>query len=73
MYNVILSRAIFPVLDTLNRTQISKTLQFLERSQWWPAERLFELQETKLLKMLSWTRQNSTFYKEHWETAPEER
>lgn len=73
MYNVILSRAIFPVLDTLNRTQISKVLKFLEESQWWPVERLFELQETKLLKILSWTRPNSTFYKEHWKTAPEER
>jgi len=73
MYNVILRQAILPVLDTFNRTQISKALKFLEQSQWWSEEHLLELQKTKLLKILSWTRQNSSFYNEHWKAGGEER
>lgn len=66
-------RALFPLLDRLNRTRVSRVHRFLDRSQWLPRQRLQELQRDKLREMVAWTRQASVFYRRHWETAGEER
>lgn len=70
MYPTFLRRVLFPALDVLNRTDIARTLEFLERSQWWGAAELGGLQQAKLDAMLAWTRDRSPFYRRHWDEAP---
>jgi phenylacetate-CoA ligase len=61
------------VVDLLNGTRVGRVLHFLERSQWWPEERLVALQRRKLGAVLSWTASRSAFYRDFWNTAPDER
>ena len=43
-YDRLLRRAIFPMLDGLNRTRIGEVLAFLEQSQWRSYDELAALQ-----------------------------
>ncbi|MEM6796537.1 MAG: hypothetical protein AAF725_21375 [Acidobacteriota bacterium] len=71
-YPLLFRHAIFPALDVFNRTRVSKIHRFLERSQWFPRERLEALQREKLEDILKFTRARSDFYRAHWQGAPED-
>ncbi|MEM1177565.1 MAG: hypothetical protein AAGM22_04420 [Acidobacteriota bacterium] len=73
LYPLVFRHALFPTLDVANRTQIAKTLRFLEKSQYFPRERIEALQREKLDAMLDFTRRNSEFYRDHWRGADEDR
>lgn len=73
MYPQIFKKAILPTLDRFNQTRIASVLNFLEESQWWPEQKLRDLQESKLNKLLDLTKAESSFYQEYWKEAPEER
>ena len=73
MYERIFQRAIFPVLDRLNRTEISKVLAFLGETESYSTRDLRALQDRKLQALLAWTRDNSDFYRKFWATAGQER
>jgi phenylacetate-CoA ligase len=73
MYPQALRHVIFPVLDRVNHTRITETLGFLEKSQWYSAEQLAELQQNKLRGILAWVRESSPFYRNFWETCPDDR
>lgn len=73
MYKGIFQRAVFPILDRLNQTEISKVLAFLEESESYSASELRGLQDRKLSALLAWTSKNSEFYRDFWSRAGEER
>ncbi len=73
MYEKIFQRAVFPLLDRLNRTEISKVLAFLGETESYSASDLRGLQDRKLSAILSWTRDHSDFYRDFWSTADQER
>lgn len=73
LYPRVFRNVLFPVLDVFNGTEVTRVLSFLERSQWLPRESLLELQTTKLRAALGWTREHSSFYREFWQGAPDER
>ena len=73
MYEQIFQRAVFPALDRLNGTEISKVLSFLGDTESYSAAELRALQDQKLSQILSWTRQHSEFYRDFWEKSGEDR
>ena len=73
MYPTLLRHALFPALDVLNRTEIARTLAFLERSQWSSAADLAALQDAKLDAILAWAGTEAPFYREHWRRASADR
>jgi phenylacetate-CoA ligase len=70
MYPTLLSRVIFPGLDLFNRTQIAKSLRFLEEAEHFSLDQLRELQNRKLDDILGYAGANSTFYRDLWDEAP---
>lgn len=72
-YPFVFRRAVFPVLDRLNGTDVAGVLAVLERSQWLPREELEAMQRRKLRDILDWTRRESVFYRSLWDSAPEAR
>jgi phenylacetate-CoA ligase len=72
-YPFLFRHAILPTLDRVNGTRVSQTHRFLEESQWFPRERLFALQMEKLEKILEFTQKNSSFYRQHWQSATDDR
>lgn len=72
-YSALFRSVIFPALDLLNRTDVVRRHRFLEQSQWFPAERLRQMQTRKLEEILTWTRGRSDLYGSLWSSAPEQR
>ena len=73
MYEKIFQRAVFPVLDRLNRTEISKVLAFLGETESYSESELRGLQDRKLSEILNWTREHSGFYRDFWASAGQDR
>ena len=73
MYEKIFQRAVFPVLDRLNRTEISRVLAHLGETESYSSVDLRALQDRKLQEILSWTRDHSDFYRQFWAIAGPER
>ncbi len=73
MYEKIFQRAVFPVLDRLNRTEISKVLAFLGETESCSESELRGLQDRKLSEILNWTREHSGFYRDFWAGAGQDR
>ncbi len=73
IYPFLFRHVVFPSLDRVNGTRVSRVHRFLEKSQWLPLDRLRELQAGKLRSTLDWAAANSGFYRDFWRDAPEER
>lgn len=71
LYPALYRQLILPTLDVPNRTRVAQLHRFLEKSQWWTEERLVELQRRKLDEILSFARDVSPFYRDHWRSAAE--
>jgi len=66
---------IFPLIDITNRSSVLRHLDLYEKSQWWSPEKLKELQERKLRRMVSHAWNNVPYYRRIFKTAdikPEE-
>jgi phenylacetate-CoA ligase len=73
IYPTLFRRAVFPLLDRLNGTDVAGVLAGLERSQWLPREELEVQQRRKLRDMIEWTRRESSFYRTLWDAASDVR
>jgi phenylacetate-CoA ligase len=61
-----------PALDVLNGTRVASIYADLLESQWQSLDRHQATQRQKLDRLLAWTKENSSFYQNHWENAPAE-
>ncbi|MDW8316994.1 MAG: hypothetical protein RMN53_03975 [Anaerolineae bacterium] len=65
----VLRRGALPVIGRLQGMPISRWLAELERSQWWPPERLRALQEEKLRRLVRHAYHQVPLYRRLWEAA----
>ncbi|MBN1152062.1 MAG: phenylacetate--CoA ligase family protein [Dehalococcoidia bacterium] len=63
LYNQVARLALSPAMDHLRGTHTMKHLQELEQSQWWPAERLVELQSERLRRLLLHAYEHVPYYR----------
>ena len=73
MYETIFQQAVFPILDRLNGTEISRVLAFLSETESYSTSELRDLQDRKLSEILNWTGEHSGFYRDFWASASEDR
>ena len=52
-YGTVARHVMAPMIDTLRNTHTMRCLQQLEQSQWWPRERLEELQNLRLQRLIT--------------------
>ncbi len=64
MHPLLVRRLVLPVHELLLRRPTFRVLRELERSQWWPAARLRELQTAKLRRLLHHAARVSAFYRD---------
>jgi phenylacetate-CoA ligase len=62
MYNFIVRHAMAPVLDIFRGTRTMKCLTELEHSQWWPREKIIELQNQRLRQLVEYAYHNVPYY-----------
>ncbi len=63
MYNRIARYALAPILDLLRGTRAVKTLREYEESQWWPHEKIAELQNRRLGQLIQYAYDNVPYYR----------
>lgn len=63
-YNQIYESAVLPLSDKITHWQISKSLKFLKKSQWWKYNDLRAFQEKRLKIMIHHAYENVPYYKE---------
>jgi phenylacetate-CoA ligase len=63
VYNPIAKYIMGPSLDILRRTQAIKCWKDLETSQWWPRDRILELQNKRLRKLVKYAYENVAYYR----------
>ena len=73
IYPLVFDNLAFPLLDRLNRTSITKKLEFLAKAERFSESQLLEIQYSKLDRLLSYTRQNSDFYSGLWRAADQDK
>jgi phenylacetate-CoA ligase len=62
IYNPLAKYIMAPSLDILRGTQTTKCWKDLESSQWWPRERILELQNRRLNRMVKYAYENVSYY-----------
>lgn len=62
MYNFIAKHVMAPTLDLLRGTQTMKCLREFEQSQWWPREKVLELQNQRLRELVRHAYDNVPYY-----------
>ena len=63
MYNLLARKMLLPLLDLLEGPNVPKYIRELEETQWWPPDRIRELQNQKLQKLISHAYNNVGYYK----------
>ena len=63
MYTSLVSGALFPLHELLKRHQTTALRRQMEKSQWWPAERLQELQLSRLRQLLTHVQATVPYYR----------
>jgi phenylacetate-CoA ligase len=63
MYNFIARNILAPVLDLFRGTGTLKQLSFLEKSQWWPPQKIAALQDEKLRKLVLYSYEKVPYYR----------
>lgn len=56
-------KIVLPLLDRLNGTKIFSSLEFLNQSQWWSTDKLKELQEEKLRRVVRTAHKDVPYYR----------
>jgi phenylacetate-CoA ligase len=64
LYDQFLRGVILPLGDWYRQIPIGKTLDFLEESQWWPADRLVEFRHQKLQAIIAQAYEHVPYYRE---------
>jgi len=63
MYRFIARHIFAPVLDYSRGTRTMKCLEELEKSQWWPRDRILELQNQRLRQLVEYAYNNVPYYR----------
>ena len=63
VYSTFLTKIILPLADLLKGTDILKTSEFLEDSQWWSAEQIRAFQEKRLRELIAHAYANVPYYR----------
>jgi len=63
LYNVLARNVMAPAMDLLRGTHTISCLRELEESQWWPAERLEELQSSRLRALITHAYEHVPYYR----------
>jgi phenylacetate-CoA ligase len=63
----LLEKALLPVADLVTRQQVMASYRFFRESQWWPLDRLLEVQEERLRETLQTAYTQVPFYRERFE------
>ena len=63
MYRFIARQVMAPVMDSLRDSRTMKCLKELEASQWWPRQRLLELQAQRLGQLVTYAYDNVPYYR----------
>ena len=69
MYTALVSRLLFPLHERLKGHDTVRVRRGLEESQWWPRERLAELQLQRLRALLANAGANAPYYRELFREA----
>ena len=70
MADLLIKHVTFPIFAYREGLRgIMKDMRFLEQSQFWPRERIFELQQSRLKKLLIHAYENTSFYKKRFDDA----
>lgn len=69
MYTALVSHVIFPLHERLKGHDSVRVRRELERTQWWPRERLAQLQLERLRALLTRARQNVPYYRQAFRDA----
>lgn len=64
LYTSLISRALFPLHERLKQHNTVRLRQQMEDSQWWPAERIKELQLARLRQLLADVQLHVPYYRE---------
>lgn len=64
LYGRFLRRVVLPIGDRLRRVPIAEALRHLEETQWWPLEKLQDLQNEKLRRLVAEAYANVPYYRE---------
>ncbi len=64
MYHFIAERVLAPALDAARGTRTMKCLAELNESQWWPPDKIRELQNRRLIELVSYAYENIPYYRE---------
>ena len=67
LYNKVSRKLILPLSDFVLGNSISKQLDFLEKSQWWPESHLLAFQEERLQLLIKHVYEYVPFYREHFD------
>ncbi len=63
MYNSFLSKFMVPIFDYSMGTQVKKCLREFEESQWWPRDKILELQNQRLMSLVKYAFENTSYYR----------
>jgi len=64
MRNFLINRFCMPALDWINGTELTSYLEYLERSQWFDLERIQEIQNEKLKRLIKYSYESVPMYRE---------
>jgi len=64
MYSLIAENLIYPLADLALGTSVMKYFCQLQKTQWWPVERLKEMQDVKLAELISHCHKNVPYYRD---------
>ena len=62
MYKFVVKHVLAPVLDFSRGTKTMKYLKKLEETQWWSRDKILELQNEKLKKLIKYAYDNVPYY-----------
>ena len=63
MYSYLAEKIVYPLGDMALGTSVVKYYHWLQKTQWWPPEKLIELQNTKLQVLINHAYQNVPYYR----------
>lgn len=63
-YNTVARHVMAPIVDTLRKTHTMRFLKELEESQWWPRERLEEIQNLRLQRLIAHAYEHVPYYRQ---------
>lgn len=67
MYSLIAKNMLAPVLDSLRGTRTMRCLRELEQSQWWPRDKILELQNQRLRELVKHAYDKVPYYRRIFE------